>query len=622
VSVAFAQIEFTEQQSNQGKSPMSIAPITLPTIDPAIVFAVAGVKANQISALTESAQANLESTSSIVDLSSLGQLLSAAAAIQAAPITAGSTAAQGTASGTASGTGFDAFLAATELFFNSYDNIQASSLDNAQNVLGSSFDDATLQALTDTVATGSGTSLLASLATLGIDYQAVSPLTGGSAQFTIEPTTLQSAWNANPTATSALLQQAFQTLSQVATTSVMDNLNLFATPTNTSLATGVPASQVNLGALAASIATLTPAQMEVFNAALQNLLGQQALSNTVAESAQVPTNETAAPLAATTVTTAENTVAVNQAALPAPAPAPAPATMLPPVPAAAAPQVATSTNNGASAANAVVPNQASLPNQVAVTTIATATASAAANATPATAAVNAPAQSTAPTATQPISVQQAAEATQAAEAAQAVLLQAEIELAAADVLAEAADAANQAHVLAEQANLNLAQNAAANNAATTVPTAASATATAEAMAVATAASNAAPAATVETAAVSTTAEAPTAEAAPPPEVVVAPFPSPLDPSIAVAVASYRINEIVSADKTNIEEEQPPELVADIAEVVRVRPVDFNTHAGPNDGQGGQQAKHAAPATKAVIAAELAEYAAVAAPGHGTVDVEA
>ncbi|MFI4941561.1 MAG: hypothetical protein ACHP7O_14630, partial [Burkholderiales bacterium] len=332
---------------------MSIAPITAPMIDPAIVFAVAGVKTSQVNALTEPALANLDNTSSIVDLSSLGQLLSAAAALQAAPITAGST--------TAQGTGFDAFLAATELFFNSYNNIQAGSLDNAQNVSGSAFSDATLQALTVTTAAGSGTSLLASLAALGIDYQAATPLTGGSAQFTIEPATLQSAWNANPSATSALLQQAFQTLGQVATTFVTNNLNLFATPTNTSLTTGETASQFSLATLVASIATLTPAQINVVNAALQNLLGQQTLNNTAAASAQVPPvpiNETATPgtqataaateatatappLAATTVTTvttaittAENTVAANQAALPAPA------TPLPPVPAAAAPQVA------------------------------------------------------------------------------------------------------------------------------------------------------------------------------------------------------------------------------------------------------------------------------------------
>jgi hypothetical protein len=140
-------------------------------------------------------------TASSIEISGLGQLLSASTLFETGN------------SNAANQAGFPAVLAATQIFANALNNfLQTDSLQNASaGSPGNQF----MQALNTQTTAGSEKSIIASLSGIGINYQA--PVSqNDTGRMTIDFKTLQSAFNTNPAGTTSLLAQATQSIGQFA----------------------------------------------------------------------------------------------------------------------------------------------------------------------------------------------------------------------------------------------------------------------------------------------------------------------------------------------------------------------------------------------------------------------
>lgn len=158
-----------------------------------------------------------------VEISSLGQLLSASTLFETVP------------SQTTNQTGFLAISTATQSFVDAFNHfLQSGNLQStASGPLGNLF--------TQVLNANStyGQSLISSLSGIGIHLPTA---TNQNGQMTIDLNTLQSAFNANPAGTASLLAQATQSISQLATelTALAAQLNQLTQPDSS--ATSTPAT--------------------------------------------------------------------------------------------------------------------------------------------------------------------------------------------------------------------------------------------------------------------------------------------------------------------------------------------------------------------------------------------
>ncbi len=157
--------------------------------------------------------------STSVNISGLGQLLSSASLLKK------------TISKTAGTDSFAAVLAATQLFVDAFNGFLQS--DSLQNSSGASFSDLLVQALNSQATGASAQSILTQLSGIGITYQPALNL-NGTAQMTVDPKSLQSAYLADQTGTLALLTQATQSVGQSAAgfTSLFIQMNILAQISN------------------------------------------------------------------------------------------------------------------------------------------------------------------------------------------------------------------------------------------------------------------------------------------------------------------------------------------------------------------------------------------------------
>ena len=208
---------------------MHIAPLAAPAVSPVRLPELG--KVNPSAASTELlAQQAVVASASTVYLSRLGQLLSASALLQQ------QTGSQATGSVDAVGEqgasvnlddGFGRLLAAAQLFVDAYNQFQNGDVSEVQDPLAAPFDNVLLLAINELPGVDNGKSLLASLQQVGIGFQEDVSNLVGNAQLTIDATALQSAFNANPAGTSALLGQAVQTIGVLAAQLAGQNLDLF-----------------------------------------------------------------------------------------------------------------------------------------------------------------------------------------------------------------------------------------------------------------------------------------------------------------------------------------------------------------------------------------------------------
>lgn len=591
---------------------MNISAIVFPQIATVAASAVAGV--NAISLLTNSPLANVNESASIVDLSKFGQLLSAINNLQ-------TVATQPATASTATGTGasFGTFIVATELFVNAFNDIQTNYVDATQNSLGTSFNYAVQAALNTQSTSGSGKTLLASLAEIGINYQTATSIPGSAGQFTIDLTTLQTAYSSNPAATASSLKQALKALGQVAAQLVVQNANLFTIESNATLTGTVPNSLFDINALAAPIATLSPANAAAVNTALQHLLNDQALAEAVVET------QTAAPTAlaanAETTTPATNNQAQVTFAPPTAATV-APATgataentgaagTVNPVETATNPEGATNAREMEANPNQPVANAATLEQPLAMATLGSGSAAAAIAPTQ----VNTQANQSGPNTSnaQPANVNPAtgAEAEANATALQNAAAANAIAISGATLVATtpaAISVNNPVATAAATTNVNTSNNVATTT--TAVQSTAQTVQPGQPVAVGSpvAAAQVAPAANTSAVAANTINIGTNASVA----STVAPPLSFSDPAYAAAVAAYHVNDSVLGIQNNAAKKPLTEPINDVVEVIRVRPVTLNLHQGPNSGARKENTQSAD---------QTAQIPDVGAPNQHAVDIE-
>ncbi len=206
------------------QAPLAVSPTSLP--------ALAGIDPGTAQTLISAQAALAAGNASLVDLSKLGQLLSASAMVelQLQPILANVV--DGVAEQDAStnlDAGFATLLAAAQAFVDAYNQFQGTDVNNVQDPLLAPLQNVLLLAMNESPALNDGTTLLANLAQVGIIFQ---DATGAAGSAQIDLTALASAFNANPAATSALLAQGFQTIAQIAAQLAAQNVDFFASDAN------------------------------------------------------------------------------------------------------------------------------------------------------------------------------------------------------------------------------------------------------------------------------------------------------------------------------------------------------------------------------------------------------
>ncbi|HXU93849.1 MAG TPA: hypothetical protein VFP33_09360 [Gallionella sp.] len=223
---------------------MVITSATSPSIFPPGILAISGTQPVDLFINTPATTGISGVDAVAVDISALGQLLSAASILESGILQ----------STTTSQSGFTSLFAATQLFVDALNGFLQSGSDNSLSPSGVSLGNLFAQALS-AQSTGNGVSILTSLSGVGINY--LPPLTlSDTGQVTIDFQSLQSAFNAAPTETATLITQAAQSIGllavQISSTFVqLENL----TQLNTSLSSTF--TGVTGGELAATTAGAT-----------------------------------------------------------------------------------------------------------------------------------------------------------------------------------------------------------------------------------------------------------------------------------------------------------------------------------------------------------------------------
>ena len=243
------------------------------------------------------AQPDVVGGATMVDLSKLGQLLSASAMLQLRSQKAGFVDAVGEQDASANlDDGFGKLLAAAQFFIDAFNQFQSDDANPVQGPLRAPFDNVLLLAINSLPAEDSGKSLLSSLEQVGIGFQDASSSVG-SAPLRIDVTALQYAFNANPARTSALLAQAFQTIGQLAAKLAGQNVDLFVTGADQA----PPARSFDVLPVTLAAAS-PPITVDDVDTTLQRSLADQALRDALdanpAPAAVVPTVDTVAPAGA------------------------------------------------------------------------------------------------------------------------------------------------------------------------------------------------------------------------------------------------------------------------------------------------------------------------------------
>ncbi|WP_212786992.1 hypothetical protein [Ferrigenium kumadai] len=272
---------------------MVITSATSPSIFQPGFFAISGVQ--PVDLLINTPATTSASNVDIVDISALGQLLSAASIFESGIL-------QSTAT---SPSGFTSLATATQLFVDAFNSFLQSGSGNLQNPPGLSLGNLFAQALLSQ-SSGNGTSIIASLSSVGINF--VPPLTPNDAgRLTIDFQSLQSAFNANPTGTTTLLVQAIQSIGQQAvafssTAVQLENL----TQIDTSLNSVITAA--TSGELATTTAGTTAPLVTI--STVQTTTGLLSTTETATTTASIAT-QTATGLPTTTTPLAVTTTPVT-----------------------------------------------------------------------------------------------------------------------------------------------------------------------------------------------------------------------------------------------------------------------------------------------------------------------
>jgi hypothetical protein len=235
---------------------------------------VSGLTTNVALAVPEPAIA--DKAASVVELSTLAQLLEATQVFQTQTSQLDPSEASEPVSSlsTTMSSDFGKLLSSAQVFVNAYNNFQTTSADTLASPLGLAFDNALLLALHAQSGASDGSSVIDSLAQIGINFQEASG-SGGSGTFTIDLKALQAAFDLNPLQTAELLAQNLQALATIEAQLLSQpsglGLDLFASGMS------VPASQFDAASVNAQLAGLKPSDAQLVNIALKKMMADEAL---------------------------------------------------------------------------------------------------------------------------------------------------------------------------------------------------------------------------------------------------------------------------------------------------------------------------------------------------------
>ena len=258
---------------------MNITPIASVVI-PAVKFdTLVALDASSTSTKPLSALGLPDASASVVDFSTLAQLLAATVVFQ----TQEAQQALAVADGTVTTSDFSQLSATATFFVDAFNRFQTS-VDTLANSFGSAFEVGFLLAIhTQNVQLGAdhAQSFIDSLAQVGIHFQDATDVSNPN-QFKIDLTALEAAFKADPAQTTSLLENALKGLSAIEAKLLGAesklNLNLFASDSTAALPTPVPAKQVDDNAVTEQLASLSSADAQKVSSALQHLLADEALS--------------------------------------------------------------------------------------------------------------------------------------------------------------------------------------------------------------------------------------------------------------------------------------------------------------------------------------------------------
>ncbi len=579
---------------------MNISPLAATGPGPINISALAGVASTTLIGALESADlAVFGNDANVVDISSLGQLMSTIASFQAS---------QATTAGAATN-GFGGVAATAELLVGAVNDFAASNNNSAQDLLATAAGNPFQTVFDVPSSSNSGVTLLAALSQIGVTDQTNTAVPAGPSQFAVNLTTLQTAFGTDPAGTATVLAQAFTILGKFAATVVGQSANLFPSDTTSALDNVVPVSPSASAAVDTALASLSPVDAARVSTALQSLLNDQALGAAAVES--LPTTAPATLLAP--VQSNDNPVVSLAAAAIANSPA-LPATN---VVSASQAQVNPSgdTANTAPVSSAVNANTPSVAFNLsnASATAVPATVASIKNAPAGTAASIPVATSTAPGNTVAAVAQPQTASTQVGQAQSNALA------------ATAAFVENNAPPILPVAATWVASPGAAAGSVSGTTAATVAVAVAESVIAAEAADVAAaditsapPAVAASIVPASPPTASPDTVAASAAAAAVAPSAvqpdSPLAPSLAAAVAAYRVSDSQVGSRVIDTQEPAGELVADVVEVVPVNPVDFAGSEGAAPGRRARNARGSSPATAPGSASDVGD--GVASPPAG------
>lgn len=282
---------------------MNITPLDTKAIPPATISLVTALDSSTPPIGTPAASGimGIGGPASVVDFSSFGQLISIVSSFQAAQAAAGS-----------AGNTLQTVTANAELLVGTVNQFAANN--NSVESLLANAADAPLQTAFDVPSTSNpAETLRAALAQVGITAASNATEPGQIGQLTLNQASLHAAFNANPSGTAAVLNQAFAALGKFAATVVSQNASLLALEGDTAPAAVVAGSQAE--------PPTSPTALAPANAALQSVLNDLALSTAAGESSQnqQPVTQNAAsqtagtptPAAVSTTAAAANTTATK-----------------------------------------------------------------------------------------------------------------------------------------------------------------------------------------------------------------------------------------------------------------------------------------------------------------------
>ncbi|MFZ6817808.1 hypothetical protein [Undibacterium sp. Ji22W] len=262
----------------------AIGPAAVAALAPVATTLVPAIKLEALAALdVDTTTRSLLSTSNVadasatvIDFSTLAQLLAATVVFQ----TQEAQQAKAIASGTTTNSDFSKLVATASFFVEAFNRFQTS-VGALTNSFDSSFDTGFLLAIhTQNVQIGSEhtQSFIDSLAQVGINFNEATEKTNPN-QFKIDSQALEKAFKANPAQTTNLLDKALKGLVVIEAKLLVSEpkLDLFTSDFTPALSGAVPASRFDLDMVDANLSKLSSADVQEVNSALQRLLADESL---------------------------------------------------------------------------------------------------------------------------------------------------------------------------------------------------------------------------------------------------------------------------------------------------------------------------------------------------------